>query len=83
MPSIRRQLTTEVRALRSRCRQLWLARNRPSEIRITLAKYDDAIAALAIPVVGMARRAVRRWRQTTDATASRPCLFGDGYHSPL
>jgi hypothetical protein len=42
----RSRLAAEMAGLRRRFRKLWLARNRPSEIRITLAKYDRAIAAL-------------------------------------
>jgi hypothetical protein len=37
--AIRKRLTE----LRARFRKLWLARNRPSEIRVTLARYDLAI----------------------------------------
>lgn len=45
-PAARRRLADEMKSLRRRFTVLWLARNRRSEIRVTLAKYDAAIAAL-------------------------------------
>jgi hypothetical protein len=42
----RMRLAAEMAVLRRRFRKLWLARNRPSEIGTTLARYDRAIAAL-------------------------------------
>lgn len=45
-PAARAAIADELRALRRRFVSLWNARNRPSEIRITLARYDAAIAGL-------------------------------------
>jgi hypothetical protein len=42
----RQALKREMRALVRRFKRLWLARNRPSEIRITLARYRKAIQSL-------------------------------------
>ena len=45
-PEARAEIADAMRALRRRFVSLWNARNRPSEIRITLARYDAAIASL-------------------------------------
>jgi hypothetical protein len=45
-PPARRQLKRELLALRKRFVKLWMARNRPSEIWITLRKYDAALQGL-------------------------------------
>ncbi len=42
-PAERAAITRELRGLRSRFYKLWNARNRASEIRVTLARYDRAI----------------------------------------
>ena len=46
-PEARAEIADALRALRRRFATLWNARNRPSEIRITLARYDAAIADVA------------------------------------
>jgi hypothetical protein len=45
-PAARKALKAELVALKKRFTSLWLARNRPSEIRTTLAAYDQAIRAI-------------------------------------
>ncbi len=45
-PAARKQLKKELRSLQRRFEKLWLARNRKSEIRITLKKYRRALEAL-------------------------------------
>lgn len=45
-PAGRKTLKREMQALRGRFEKLWLARNRRSEIRITLNKFDAALKAL-------------------------------------
>ncbi len=45
-PEVRRALKREMMGLRARFVKLWMARNRPSEIRITLALYRRAIRSL-------------------------------------
>ncbi len=45
-PAARRALKKELRSLMRRFEKLWLARNRRSEIRITLKRYKNAIASL-------------------------------------
>lgn len=45
-PSARRRLKKELTTLMDRFEALWMARNRRSEIRITLKRYRRAIAAL-------------------------------------
>lgn len=45
-PAARAEIADMLRALRRRFTTLWNARNRPSEIRTTLARYDAAIASL-------------------------------------
>jgi hypothetical protein len=46
-PAARRALRSEMRALQIRFAALWMARNRRSEIRMTLRKYRKAIVALS------------------------------------
>ncbi|MGI6496287.1 MAG: glycoside hydrolase family 20 zincin-like fold domain-containing protein [Kiritimatiellia bacterium] len=48
-PGTREEILAELRSLRRRFITLWNARNRPSEIRITLARYDAAIDDLRPP----------------------------------
>ena len=45
-PAARRALKQEMRTLMRRFERLWMARNRRSEIRITLARYKKAIGSL-------------------------------------
>ena len=45
-PGARRQLRRHMSALRERFEDLWMRRNRRSEIRITLGRYDRAVKAL-------------------------------------
>ncbi|MCE9615541.1 MAG: beta-N-acetylhexosaminidase [Lentisphaerae bacterium] len=45
-PRARAQLRRDMRGLMARFQRLWLARNRPSEIGITLKKYRTAMAGL-------------------------------------
>ncbi len=45
-PAARRSLRRELTALMARFEKLWMARNRRSEIRLTLKRYRDAIEAL-------------------------------------
>jgi hypothetical protein len=45
-PEARRSLKRETASLMARFEKLWMARNRRSEIRITLALYRKAIGAL-------------------------------------
>ena len=45
-PADRRRLRREMTSLRKRFETLWHERNRPSEIRITLKRYDRALRAL-------------------------------------
>jgi len=45
-PSARRRLKKEMTALMNRFEDLWMARNRRSEIRVTLKRYRRAIAGL-------------------------------------
>ena len=42
--TVKAKIKTDLKSLRSRFSKLWLARNRPSEIDITLARYDRAIS---------------------------------------
>jgi len=45
-PAARRSLKREMSGLMWRFQRLWLARNRPSQIRITLRRYRRAIQSL-------------------------------------
>ncbi len=45
-PHARKSLRTEMRTLQNRFTRLWLARNRPSEIAITLRAYQTAMQGL-------------------------------------
>jgi len=72
-PAARRALQKEMTALKKRFTRLWLARNRRSEIGITLARYD-----LAIRTMGQTRRPAPRlshepWRShfVTDWQVSK------------
>jgi len=47
-PESRRSIRRETAGLMARFRKLWMARNRPSEIRITLALYRQAIRRLCL-----------------------------------
>lgn len=47
-PSVCRALRTEMAGLMKRFEKLWMARNRRSEIRITLARYRRALRALQV-----------------------------------
>ena len=55
-PAARKALAAQMGRLQGRFRKLWLAKNRPSEIRFTLKRYRQAIAGLRRPAA--ARRPV-------------------------
>jgi hypothetical protein len=47
-PAARQALAGEMLALRKQFEDLWMARNRPSEIHFTLNAYDRAIEGLLV-----------------------------------